>query len=153
MILNALEVVGHEPKLILEVAQHLGENTVRTIAMDGTDGLVRGGVVMDLGMPIMVPVRLSAAGAATLAGLGGVLVAGPWMHHPPWLAAETPPYAEAPSAPAVSRFGPSALAPDVAVRSATIGSGILGSADQLTAASAAAAHVLAVAAANPLACV
>jgi len=55
-ILNALEVEGHEPKLILEVAQHLGENTVRTIAMDGTDGLVRGGVVKDLGDPIMIPV-------------------------------------------------------------------------------------------------
>jgi F-type H+-transporting ATPase subunit beta len=55
-ILNALEVVGHEPKLILEVAQHLGENTVRTIAMDGTDGLVRGGNVKDLGAPIMIPV-------------------------------------------------------------------------------------------------
>merc|ERR1712222_168315 len=41
-ILNALTVVGREPKLILEVAQHLGENTVRTIAMDGTEGLVRG---------------------------------------------------------------------------------------------------------------
>merc|ERR1712214_63029 len=39
-ILNALTVVGREPKLILEVAQHLGENTVRTIAMDGTEGLV-----------------------------------------------------------------------------------------------------------------
>merc|ERR1712055_146635 len=39
-ILNALTVVGREPKLILEVAQHLGENTVRTIAMDGTEGPV-----------------------------------------------------------------------------------------------------------------
>jgi len=55
-ILNALEVENHEPKLILEVAQHLGENTVRTIAMDGTDGLVRGGKVNDLGNPIMIPV-------------------------------------------------------------------------------------------------
>ena len=40
-ILNALEVENRAPKLILEVAQHLGENTVRTIAMDGTEGLVR----------------------------------------------------------------------------------------------------------------
>jgi F-type H+-transporting ATPase subunit beta len=55
-ILNALVVEGHEPKLILEVAQHLGENTVRTIAMDGTDGLVRGNPVNDTGAPIMVPV-------------------------------------------------------------------------------------------------
>ena len=56
-----------------------------------------------------------------LSGFGrGVLVAGPWMHHPPWLAAVLPPYAKEPSAPAVSRFGPAALAPDVAVRSATL---------------------------------
>merc|ERR1739845_160291 len=55
-ILNALVVEEREPKLILEVAQHLGENTVRTIAMDGTEGLVRGNVVVDTGNPIMIPV-------------------------------------------------------------------------------------------------
>ena len=55
-ILNALVVENREPKLILEVAQHLGENTVRTIAMDGTEGLVRGNVVNDTGNPIMIPV-------------------------------------------------------------------------------------------------
>merc|ERR1712170_41875 len=55
-ILNALEVENRTPKLILEVAQHLGENTVRTIAMDGTEGLVRGNVVNDTGNPIMIPV-------------------------------------------------------------------------------------------------
>merc|ERR1711973_688101 len=55
-ILNALIVENREPKLILEVAQHLGENTVRTIAMDGTEGLVRGQVVNDTGAPIMIPV-------------------------------------------------------------------------------------------------
>merc|ERR1712095_67483 len=55
-ILNALEVENRSPKLILEVAQHLGENTVRTIAMDGTEGLVRGNVVNDTGNPIMIPV-------------------------------------------------------------------------------------------------
>merc|ERR1712055_918490 len=55
-ILNALTVVGREPKLILEVAQHLGENTVRTIAMDGTEGLVRGNVVEDEGLPMGIPV-------------------------------------------------------------------------------------------------
>lgn len=56
-ILNALEIrrSGSTP-LILEVAQHLGENTVRTIAMDSTDGLVRGQEVYDTGAPIMVPV-------------------------------------------------------------------------------------------------
>merc|ERR1719378_1690192 len=55
-ILNALRVENREPKLILEVAQHLGENTVRTIAMDGTEDLVRGQVVNDTGAPIMIPV-------------------------------------------------------------------------------------------------
>ena len=43
--MNALNVTGREPRLVLEVAQHLGENTVRTIAMDGTEGLVRGNQV------------------------------------------------------------------------------------------------------------
>merc|ERR1712115_45876 len=55
-ILNALEVENREPELILEVAQHLGENTVRTIAMGGTEGLVRGNVANDTGNPIMIPV-------------------------------------------------------------------------------------------------
>ena len=41
-ILNALETTNNGKKLVLEVAQHLGENTVRTIAMDSTEGLVRG---------------------------------------------------------------------------------------------------------------
>ena len=56
-ILNAL-TIKHEKKknLVLEVAQHLGENTVRTIAMDSTDGLVRGQIVEDTGKPITVPV-------------------------------------------------------------------------------------------------
>jgi len=55
-ILNALEVKNREPRLILEVAQHLGENTVRTIAMDGTEGLVRGQKVVDTQSAIMIPV-------------------------------------------------------------------------------------------------
>ncbi|XP_043214652.1 ATP synthase subunit beta, mitochondrial-like [Amphibalanus amphitrite] len=55
-ILNALEVKNREPRLILEVAQHLGENTVRTIAMDGTEGLVRGQKVTDTNSPIKIPV-------------------------------------------------------------------------------------------------
>jgi len=54
-ILNALEVQNHEIKLILEVAQHLGEGVVRTIAMDSSDGLTRGQLVKDLGGPITVP--------------------------------------------------------------------------------------------------
>ena len=55
-IFNALEVENHEPRLVLEVAQHLGENTVRTVAMDGTDGLTRGADVRDEGQPISIPV-------------------------------------------------------------------------------------------------
>merc|ERR1739846_266946 len=55
-ILNALDVPGREPRLVLEVAQHMGENTVRTIAMDGTEGLVRGQPVFDTGAPIRIPV-------------------------------------------------------------------------------------------------
>ena len=55
-ILNALETKNDGQKLILEVAQHLGENTVRTIAMDSSEGLVRGAVVEDVGSPISVPV-------------------------------------------------------------------------------------------------
>src|SRR6267378_1093953 len=55
-ILNALHVDNAGRTLVLEVAQHLGENTVRTIAMDTTDGLVRGAEVADTGSPIMMPV-------------------------------------------------------------------------------------------------
>ncbi len=55
-ILNALETSNNGQRLVLEVAQHLGENTVRTIAMDSTEGLVRGQQVRDTGSPITVPV-------------------------------------------------------------------------------------------------
>ena len=55
-ILNALECVNQGNRLVLEVAQHLGENSVRTIAMDSTDGLVRGMEVTDSGNAISVPV-------------------------------------------------------------------------------------------------
>ncbi len=55
-ILNALETDNNGKRLVLEVAQHLGESTVRTIAMDATEGLVRGQSVSDTGEPIMVPV-------------------------------------------------------------------------------------------------
>ena len=55
-ILNALEVDNHGNRLVLEVAQHLGESQVRTIAMDTTDGLVRGAEATDTGSPIMMPV-------------------------------------------------------------------------------------------------
>ncbi|HEU0043363.1 F0F1 ATP synthase subunit beta [Sphingomonas sp.] len=55
-ILSALETDNNGNKLVLEVAQHLGENTVRTIAMDATDGLTRGQTVRDTGSQITVPV-------------------------------------------------------------------------------------------------
>ncbi len=67
-ILNALETENNGSRLVLEVAQHLGENTVRTIAMDSTEGLVRGQAVADLGSPIMVPV-----GPATLGRIMNVI--------------------------------------------------------------------------------
>src|SRR3954449_13171965 len=61
-ILNALETDNHGNRLVLEVAQHLGENTVRTIAMDSTEGLVRGQQVVDTGQPIAVPVGENTLG-------------------------------------------------------------------------------------------
>ena len=73
-ILNALETSNHDQRtgqpfrLVLEVAQHLGENTVRTIAMDATEGLVRGQIVVDTGGPITVPV-----GPATLGRIMNVI--------------------------------------------------------------------------------
>ena len=73
-ILNALETTNTDQKtgapfrLVLEVAQHLGENTVRTIAMDTTEGLVRGQPVTDTGNSISVPV-----GPATLGRIMNVI--------------------------------------------------------------------------------
>ena len=67
-ILNALETTNNGQRLVLEVAQHLGENAVRTIAMDTTEGLVRGTEVSDLGMAISVPV-----GEATLGRIMNVI--------------------------------------------------------------------------------
>jgi len=61
-ILNALETDNNGTRLILEVAQHLGENSVRTIAMDSSEGLVRGAEVMDTGDPISVPVGNATLG-------------------------------------------------------------------------------------------
>jgi len=55
-ILNALETDNQGNRLVLEVAQHLGENSVRTIAMDTSEGLTRGQAVTDTGAPISVPV-------------------------------------------------------------------------------------------------
>ncbi|ALV26636.1 F0F1 ATP synthase subunit beta [Pannonibacter sp. Q-1] len=67
-ILNSLEADNQGTRLVLEVAQHLGENTVRTIAMDSTEGLVRGQKVTDTGAPIAVPV-----GAGTLGRIMNVI--------------------------------------------------------------------------------
>ncbi|HTO29085.1 MAG TPA: F0F1 ATP synthase subunit beta [Devosia sp.] len=61
-ILNALETTNNGQRLVLEVAQHLGENTVRTIAMDTTEGLVRGAEVSDTGAAISVPVGIETLG-------------------------------------------------------------------------------------------
>jgi F-type H+-transporting ATPase subunit beta len=61
-ILNALETDNGGNRLVLEVAQHLGERTVRTIAMDSTEGCVRGQAVSDTGSPIMVPVGKETLG-------------------------------------------------------------------------------------------
>ena len=65
-ILTALEIKNPNnsdaPDLVCEVAQHLGDNVVRTIAMDATEGLVRGMEVVDTGNPIMVPVGKAAVG-------------------------------------------------------------------------------------------
>ena len=67
-ILNALECENNGKKLVLEVALHLGEKTIRAIAMDSTDGLARGVEVTDLGEPISVPV-----GEATLGRIMNVI--------------------------------------------------------------------------------
>ena len=67
-ILNALTTENNGKKLVLEVAQHLGENTVRAIAMDATEGLVRGAPVADTGAPITIPV-----GDATLGRILNVI--------------------------------------------------------------------------------
>ncbi len=90
-ILNALNTENNGKKLVLEVAQHLGENTVRTIAMDATEGLVRGAIVTDTGAPISVPV-----GNATLGRIMNV-VGEPIDEKGPVNATETRPiHAEAP---------------------------------------------------------
>src|SRR5258708_6126494 len=96
-ILNALETKNQGHRLVLEVAQHLGESTVRTIAMDTSEGLVRGQEVSDTGQPIAVPV-----GDGTLGRIINVIgdpvdEAGPVtykerraIHHPPALYTRQP---------------------------------------------------------------
>src|ERR1700757_4238641 len=67
-ILNALETNNQGNRLVLEVAQHLGESTVRTVAMDSSEGLVRGQEVTDTGQPIAIP-----GGPATLGRIMNVI--------------------------------------------------------------------------------
>src|SRR5665213_4490910 len=100
-ILNALETknidarTGKEFRLVFEVAQHLGENSVRASAMDATEGLVRGAEVIDTGSPIRVPV-----GPATLGRIMNVIgepidEAGPISHeHMAGIHREAPTFAE-----------------------------------------------------------
>ncbi len=91
-ILTALETENNGTKLVLEVAQHLGENTVRTIAMDGTDGLTRGQPVISTGAQISVPV-----GPKTLGRIMNV-VGAPIDERGPIGAEQTAPiHAEAPA--------------------------------------------------------
>ncbi len=75
-VLNALTTENEGKPLFLEVAQHLGENTVRCIAMDSTDGLVRGAAVTDTGAPISVPVGAETLGRI-LDVIGNVIDEGP----------------------------------------------------------------------------
>ena len=67
-LLNAVEINNKGQRIVVEVAQHLGENTVRCVSMGSTDGLVRGMECLDTGSPIMVPV-----GRETLGRLFNVL--------------------------------------------------------------------------------
>src|SRR2546425_9631796 len=100
-ILNALETDNHGNRLVLEVAQHLGENTVRTVAMDSTEGLVRGQEVVDTGEPIPVPV-----GDATLGRIMNVV--GEAVH-------EAAPATNAPTAPIPAPAAPPSYPLDLAV--------------------------------------
>ncbi|WP_392505671.1 F0F1 ATP synthase subunit beta [Rickettsia sp. 2024-CO-Wats] len=61
-ILNALECYNDKQRIVLEVAQHIGDDTVRCIAMDSTEGLVRGAEVIDTGSPIRIPVGTETLG-------------------------------------------------------------------------------------------
>ncbi len=61
-ILDSLEVQDHDVRLVLEVSQHVGDHTVRCIAMETTDGLTRGQKVVATGSPIAVPVGRETLG-------------------------------------------------------------------------------------------
>ena len=70
-ILDALHIEREEGTLVLEVQQHLGENRVRTIAMDSTDGLTRGTTVANTGSPIQMPTGEAVRGRKKTAPRGG----------------------------------------------------------------------------------
>src|SRR5262249_56358265 len=82
-ILNSLETRNGNNRLVLEVAQHLGESTVRTVAMDISDGLVRGQEVTDTGLPIAVPVGDGTLGRIINVVGEAVDEAGPVPHKAP----------------------------------------------------------------------
>src|SRR3974377_117582 len=79
-ILTALETSNRGQRLVLEVAQHLGESTVRTVAMDTSEGLVRGQKVTDTGQPIAGPVGSVTLGRITNVVGDPVDEAGPVPH-------------------------------------------------------------------------
>ncbi|KAK5137037.1 atp2, beta subunit of the F1 sector of mitochondrial F1F0 ATP synthase [Meristemomyces frigidus] len=91
-ILNALYTDNQGNKLVLEVAQHLGENIVRCIAMDGTEGLVRGSKATDTGSPIMIPVGHGTLGRIMNVTGDPIDERGPIKHEK-----KSPIHAEAPS--------------------------------------------------------
>jgi F-type H+-transporting ATPase subunit beta len=94
-ILTALETKNGDNTLVLEVAQHLGENTVRTIAMDGTDGLTRGQEVISTGAQISVPVGPKTLGRIMNVVGEAIDERGPIgsdMHSP--IHAEAPPFVD-----------------------------------------------------------
>ena len=94
-ILNALHTDNNGQTLVLEVAQHLGENTVRAIAMDMTDGLVRGAEVVDTGAPIAVPVGPQTLGRIMDVIGQGIDEAGPVKSKESWpIHREAPAFAE-----------------------------------------------------------
>ena len=97
-ILTALEIKNPNnsdaPDLVCEVAQHLGDNVVRTIAMDATEGLVRGMEVVDTGNPIMVPV------GKALWDVSSTLSAVPWTK---WVRSTLRSTTHPPSRPRVHR--------------------------------------------------
>src|SRR5213596_199656 len=106
-IYNALELsMGDGKRLVLEVQQHLGNNWVRTLAMDTTDGLRRGAEAIDTGEPITVPVgepclgRLFNALGEALDGLGEVKADEHWPIHRP-----APPLDERETTPHVFETG------------------------------------------------